>query len=169
MKKLLLLLTLALLPLAAAARTGGDPVPKSQLNAVVSEFRHYDGVEVVKLGRLATAAIRGVVRLSAASDPDARQALALMRGVKRLNVLEYENCTPEVRERINRKLTQVLNGSELLMEAKDGSSAMRMFGVVDERSGAVRDFVIHDPGSCALICIFGSIPMDALGKLAVHD
>lgn len=169
MKQLLLLLILVLPALSAAATDAGDNIPKAQLNAVLSEFRQYDGVEVVRLGSLATSALRGVVRLASRSDPDAREALALMRGIKRLNVLEYEDCTPEVRERINQKLARILSDSELLMEAKDDSSRMRMFGVVDEKTGAVRDFVIHDPGSCALICIFGSIPMESLGKVMSHD
>lgn len=170
MKRLLLLLVLALLPLAASA---SDPatkkVSKTRITTVISEVRRYDGVEVVRLGRLGTAAIRGLVRLTAREDPEAREALALLRGVKNLTVMEYDDCAPAVRERIVRRLDEALGSSELLMEAKDGGSAMRMYGLVDEQTDRVRDFVIHTPSEHALICIFGSIPMDVIGKLASDD
>ncbi|MCR4824508.1 MAG: hypothetical protein K5849_04025 [Bacteroidales bacterium] len=169
-RKSLLLLLLALLPLAASAgNSGSRTVPKTQINAMISEFRRYDGVETVRLGRLGTAAVKGVLRMAAQNEPDAREALALTRGVKHLAVLEYDDCRPEVRERITRRLSEALDGSELLMEARDGSSSMRMFGIVDEQTGEVRDFVLHAPQDCALICIFGSIPMDTVGKLLSDD
>lgn len=169
MKKLILLLLL-LLPLAASAvQPAGKTVPRAQLSAAISECRRYEGVETVRLGRLATAAVKGIVRTAGKSDPDARKALDLMRGVKRLTVLQYDDCSPEDRERIVRRLNQALDGSELLMEAKDGSSSMRMFGIVDDASGEVRDFVIHAPGECALIYVLGAIPMDSLGKLMSDD
>ena len=170
MKRLLLLIVLAQLPLAASASyPATKKVSKTRINSDISEVRRYDGVEVVRLGRLGTSAIRGLVRLAAREDPDAREALTVLRGVKNLTVMEYEDCAPAVRERIVRRLDAALDGSELLMEAKDDGTAMRVYGIVDEQTDRVRDFVIHTPSEHALICIFGSIPMDVLGKLANND
>lgn len=167
----IILFFLLLLPLAAPARkpAGGKAVPKAKITAAISEFRRYEGVEVVRLGRVGTAAVKTLMRAAAQDDPDAREALQLMRGVRNLAVLDYEGCAPAVREKIVRRLDQALDGSELLMEAKDGGSAMRMFGILDERADRVRDFVIHAPGDCSLICIFGSIPLDAVAKMASND
>jgi hypothetical protein len=170
MKRLLLLFALALLPLAASAGAPATKkVSKTRITSVISEVRRQDGVEVVRLGRLGTSAIRGLVRVAAREDPDAREALAVLRGVRNLTVMEYDDCAPAVRERIARRLDAALDGSELLMEAKDEGTAMRIYGIVDERTDRVRDFVIHAPSEYALICIFGSIPMDVLGKLAAND
>ena len=168
LKRILLLFALVL-PLAAAGRPADKPVSKAKITAVISEFRRYDGVEVVRLGRVATAAIKGVMRASTHDDPEAREALALMRRIKRFEVFEYDDCAPEVRERIARRLDDALSGSDLLMEAKDGGSSMRMFGVLDEKTDQVRDFVIHSPENGALICLFGSIPLDAVGKMMADD
>ena len=75
-----------------------------------------------------------------------------------------------MRERLARRLDEALGGSELLMEAKEsGGTSMQMFGILDEQTDLVRDFVIQAPSEGALICIFGSIPMDVLGKVTVHD
>ena len=55
------------------------------------------------------------------------------------------------------------------MEAKDDDASMRIFGVVDEKTGTVRDFVLHSPDGGTLICIFGSISMDAVSKVLADD
>ena len=163
----IILFFLLLLPLAAPARepAGGKAVPKAKITAAISEFRRYEGVEVVRLGRVGTAAVKTLMRAAAQDDPDAREALQLMRGVRNLAVLDYEGCAPAVREKIVRRLDQALDGSELLMEAKDGNSSMQVFGIVDDANGLVRDFVLHAPNDCALICLTGTVSMDTLGKL----
>ena len=88
-----------------------------------------------------------------------------MRGLKKLTVLEYDDAAPEVKARLSTRIAQALDGSELLMEAKDGGSALQVFGVVDDANALVRDFVVHAPNDCALICLFGSMSMDTLSKL----
>ena len=94
MRKLLLLLTLALLPVAASAGTPARKVSKTKITSVISEARRYDGVEVVRLGKVATAAIKGLIRASASEDPDAREALRMMRGIKNLTVLDSVTAIP---------------------------------------------------------------------------
>ena len=51
------------------------------------------------------------------------------------------------------------------MEAKDGNDLMQIYGVVDEKTGTVRDFVMHNPSGSSLVCIFGSIPIEKLAKI----
>ena len=162
MKKTITILCFLVLSLSAMA---GKNVSKTQLATLVSEYRQYDGVELVQLGSLDTSALKTVIRISAKNDPDAAEALQLLNGIRRLTVFEYEDCSPAVKEKITRKLNRILNGSELLMEAKDGDDSMRMYGVVDEKGDTVRDFILHTPGSCALICIFGKVSMKALSKM----
>ena len=162
MKKTIAILFFLILSLSAMA---GKNVSKTQLATLISEYRHYDGVELVQLGSLATSALKTVIRISAKDDPDAAEALQLLNGIRRLTVFEYEDCSPAVKEKITRKLNRILNGSELLMEAKDDGDSMRMYGVMDEKDDTIRDFVLHSPDSCALICIFGKVSMKALSKM----
>lgn len=119
----------------------------------------------MRLGTLATSAIKTAVRISAKDDPDARQALDILSGIRRLTVFEFEDCEASVKEKINKKLSHILKESELLMEAKDGNDSMQMYGVLDEKGESVRDFVLYTPGDCALICIFGKISMKAVEKV----
>ena len=168
MKKYLLILTL-LFPLTAFAAEPAKSVSRTEITSIISEFRHYDGVEVVKLGRLATGALKSVIRTAGIGDPDTRQALSMIEGLKGLTILEYEDAPKDIRYRIDRRVERALQKCELLMEAKEGDSRMQMFGSVDDKSGVVRDFVIYAPESGALICLFGKMSMEALKAAMEND
>lgn len=162
MKKVLIILAL-LMPLAASAVEPARPVSRTAIASIVSEFRRYDGVEVVKLGRLATGALKNVVSLAGISDPDTREALKMIEGLRGLTVVEYEDAPSDIRYRMDRRIERALQKCELLMETKADDGMMRMFGSVDD-AGAVRDFVIYAPDSSTLICLFGKMSMDVLKK-----
>ena len=168
MKKFLLILTL-LIPLAATAAQPSRSVSRTEIASIISDFRRYDGVEVVKLGRLATGALKGVVGVAGMSDPDTRELLQMIQGLKGLTILEYEDAPSDIRYRLDRRIERALQKSELLMEAKDDGSLMRMFGVVDDVAGTVRDFVIYVPDSSSLICLFGKMSLDVLQKAMAND
>ena len=167
MKKILLILTL-LVPLTATAARPKS-VSRTEIASIISDFRRYDGVEVVKLGRLAAGALKGVIGAVAVTDPDTREALKLIEGLKGLTVLEYEDAPKDIRYRIDRRIERALQKCELLMEAKDGETQMRMFGSVDDASGTIRDFVIYVPDSSSLICLFGKMSLDVLQKAMAND
>lgn len=167
MRKFLLSLCLSCTLLSPAI---GGNLSKTQISAFIIECQRYEGVEVVQLGRLATGALKATIRMAGAGDPDVREMLKLIGGIKRIAVLEYGDCEPAIQARITRKLDRMLSEEDLLMETKDGYDRMHIYGVVDDRNGTVNDFVLHTPSSSSLICIFGSIPIEKLAKIvADHD
>ena len=171
MKKLLILLLLVLLltPLAAfAGRPAPRRVPRTQLTSIVSEFRHHDGVESFHLGWFGTLATKGAARI-AAEDPEDRAALALLDGVKDFIFFEYDGCSENLRDRIAGRIDRALEGCELLMEMSSDGTAMRVYGTMDDRTGKVRDIVLHNAGDCSLILIAGSVSMEALGRMMAND
>ena len=46
---------------------------------------------------------------------------------------------------------------------------MKIYGMVDEKGEKVRDFILHTPSECAVICILGEISTEALAKLALNE
>ena len=164
MKKLLLFLLL-LGPIEATAASPEGRIPKTQISTFISEYSHCEGVDVVRLGRLATGAVKGVVRVASIKDRDAREALSLMKGVKSLYVFDYASCSPALRDRIGRRLDRIFRNTELLMEVNDEEDKMQILGLYDEKTDAVRDFVLYTPSECTLICIFGSISMNTVSRM----
>ncbi len=51
------------------------------------------------------------------------------------------------------------------LEVKDGSETVRIFGVASEDGEEVKDFVLYAPDDCALVCLFGSISMEAVASM----
>ena len=161
MKRITILICTLLLPFAMMAAG----VKTSRVNAVISEIKGYEGVELVRLGPLSTFALKAVARISTAGDYDAKQALAMLNGVKRLTILDYADCSEKIRSEISGRLDKALKGADLLIETKDGNDVMKMYGVVDEKKGIISDFVVYTPGDCALICIFGKVTMSSVEKM----
>lgn len=168
MKRLVLIFSI-LLSVSAGAATTGKTVSKARITATILECRGYSGTEMVNLGRIKTAALKGVLRLTSINDPDAREVLRHMKGIRGITILDFEGCSGADKARISKKLERALSGSEMLMEAKDQGEKMQIYGVVDENTDVARDFVLYAPSDCALICIFGSISMDTIVRIVSND
>ena len=93
----------------------------------------------------------------------------MLNDIRRVAVVDYEDCGESVKNEFNSKLDRILAGAEILMEVKDSEDLVRIYGVVNEDASRVKDFVVHVPNDCALICMFGSIPMDAVAKIIEMD
>ena len=169
MKKLLVLLLLVTLPLAAFAGRPTKRINNARLSALIAECRQYDGTDVVTIGALGTSLIKGAVRISADNDPETRAALKLFSGVKRFGGLGFSGCSDAVRERISGKIERLLAESEMLVEVKEGDTFLRFYGLVDEASGTVQDIVLYDAEDCVFFYAKGSVSMEAVGALMAND
>ena len=168
MKKFITLLLFLILPLGGLA---GKSIPKNQLSAFLSECRYESGVEFIRLGGMSTFFIKAMVRkgLEAEDDPQAQALLNVLRGIRKISVLDYEDASIPTKEWITGRLGDIFCGVELLMEAKDDGDHMSLYGVCSEDGDQIRDFVLYSPSSCALICLFGTISMKDLNTIAASN
>lgn len=171
MKKLIIALFLAIVPVLSFAGTGGRTVHKEKILTIISEYRHQDGVDVVRLGSLGTSLAKTVAKiaLEVDGDPEAREIVKMIKGVKSIAVVDFEDAAPSVRDSFNSKLQRAFANSDLLMEVKDDEDQVYIYGLVDQAGDIVQDFVMYVPNDCALICLFGSISIDAVARLAEID
>ena len=166
MKKLLIFLSLAV-ALASCAGTPKKNENTEALNKAISECRQYSGARVVELGAAAADFIKGIVGLAGSEDKEAQEALNVMKDIKGFTVLAYDDCSDEDKKAINAKLEPVLDKAEVLMEAVNNGEKVQIFGTCDEKNpNIVNDVIIYAKSGNALVCMFGSIPMDALSKIA---
>ncbi len=169
MKRIITAILLIALSMTGFAKTEKGAVPKDRLMTLISEFSGKEGFEVVKIGSFGTAALKTAMRASVSGDDseNVRQMLNAMKGIKKIAIVEYNKCDEKTREAFNKKLDKILSSSELLIEAKDGDDAMKIYGIVNEDENALHDFVMFAPNDCALICLFGSIPLDSINEFAM--
>lgn len=141
---------------------------KDRISSIISEYRGSEGFEIVSVGSLGTSIMKKIAAFAAvtSNDEEAKTLVKTIKGIKKIAVIDYEDCKDSIKDGINRKMNKALSDSELLMEIKDNEDNMQMYGVTDENGSAVRDFIMFSPGDCTLICLFGSIPLDEVMKLA---
>ena len=168
MKRLLLIICI-LLPLAATTTATAKSISRNGMMSFISDCRHYEGAEIVSLGWFATGAIKSLIRTAAKDDPDAQDAIKFLKGIHGVSIFEFEDCSDSDRNRITKRLDKLLKNSEVLMEVSDSGEKMNLYGVYDDKTGSVKDFVLYTPSDCALSCLFGTIPMSAIAKLAEND
>ena len=168
MKRIIAILMLLPLPLFNGYCAEGRPSPERRIFAAVDDFRSYDGFEVMRLGTLGTVAAKTVIKLALkyADDEETEAVMDLFRHIRGVSVIEYEDCEAKVRDKFNARIGHILEGTDMLMELKDGSSNMGVYGMVSDDASVLRDFVLFCPDDCVMLCLFGSIPTDAVAKLA---
>ena len=155
MKKafLTLLLTTATLLCAWA----GKP---SQLARLARQYKHLDGFEMVSIGPLGTALLKGTVR-SAANKQD-REALKVFSDIKRLLVVDFEDIPSDKKASFNAKVEKILAGMELIMEAKEDGDLVRIYGI--DNGDSIQDCVIYSREGNLLVSQ-GHVKLDKLSEL----
>lgn len=167
MKKILILIVLAVIPLTAGTASQKKAVPQDKLFNIISEYSRKGNFEVTRVGRLGTTALKGLIRMTGAAegDNDVREMLSIVSGINRIAVVEYGDSEDKLRKEFQNKVESVLSGVDILMEVKDESDKFKVYGVVSDKSDSVRDFVLYSPGDCTLVCLFGSIPLEKVAEI----
>lgn len=178
MKRILFAILLVALTFTGCAGRSGksqDSVKpgelKSDVYSLLSEYKSQSGFEMIRLGSFGMALMRSGLSFAAktdeeADDEDLHKALSAVKGVKGIAIVDYEDVKLTVRDEFNARLMAILDRSELLMEAKDGDDDVRIYGSVSGDGNTLTDMVLYVPEDCALICLFGNIPAEAVAGLA---
>ena len=158
MKKILLTLCMVLC-LTPATWASDQP---GQIRTLVNEYRYEPGVEVVDLGGLGLGLLKAALRTQAKNDDD-RKAMDVLRSIKRLTVLDFSDAADNLKERFFRKARRILSDEDLLLEARDGGEAVRIYGMSSDDGNLLQDVVILAEET--LITVKGKIRMDQIGEL----
>ena len=164
MKKAIIFLAVLLVPVMSFAVDPGGKLSKRKVSSFVSQYRNKQGVDVFELGSLGTALVKGIFSVSGANDKDAREALTMLKGLKGLTILSYEDAEPDLKNRIDGKLQKMLKGVEVLMEAKEDGETVRFYGTYNEKTGKVSDVGIFAPSDGTFIFLVGSFNLDDISK-----
>ena len=158
MKKILITL-LMLLSLGTVALAGE---PNRQLRNLVSDYRDTQGFDVVDIGTLGLSLLKAAAR-TAAETPEEREALNVFNGLKRLTVVDFSEAAPEIKDKFLRKVSRILQGSEMLLEAKDGDETVRIYGTSSDDGNLLEDIALI--AGDALIFVRGAIRGDQVAAL----
>lgn len=165
MKKIIsiLLLTALVAAMGQSVEAKKKDVKTSSVVELVRKYRSHDDFTVVSIGSFGMGMMKTLAKMSL--DKEERAALDIIKGIKRLIVVEFEDARAEVRDEFNSKLSELLKDSEMILEAKDEGDVVHIYGTPARSGEAISDIIIHVPGDYALICLFGSIRADDVANL----
>ncbi len=163
MKRIIIVISiLALASVVCQAGDDGAGISSDRLTSVISEFRDKEGVEVITVRKFGISLLKKMIKASADNDEDTRAMLKIIDGIKKVSIVDYCKCADADKSNFTRRLNQILNPDDLIMEVRDDGEVMKMFGITNDRSGTVGDFVLHSPSDGVLICLFGTISLEGI-------
>ena len=170
MRKMVVVMLLILASAAVFAKSGENAVRQEKLLELISEYSEKKNFNVIRISSFSASAIKGVVREASAfdGDKDLKDTLEVIKGIRGGVIVKYGDCSEAVRRGFDRRLGELLENCDVLFEAKDGEDMIRMYGVIDENAEDVKDFILYIPSDAALVCLFGSIKLDALAKIVAE-
>lgn len=150
-----------------AAAPARDAVRADRITSLISEYSAKDGFEVIRVGRLGTSIVKRLVKfgLTYDNDTEAKEFLKAVDGIRKLAIVEYDDCSQADKDSFNRKVQRLLKDDSLIMEAKDEGNAVKIYGVIDDKSDKIGNFVLYAPSESALICLFGTIPLSTISSI----
>ena len=157
------LLPLAVLFSLSALPIRAENVGKARLNALIQEVRGEENVEVVDIGSLGMKMIRTLAKASA-KTPEERQVVQFLKGIKSIQVVDFEEMEDGAKRRFAARVEKALAGREKLLEAKSDGENVRIYATLDEKNGSLQDVVVFE-GTGTLICLYGKVPLDMIDKM----
>lgn len=165
MKKFIcsIVVVMLVLPVVACAQ-----VSKSRVVNLVQAYRGCPGFEVVNVGPLGLSLMKALARVSGETEEDEDLALVLQAadGLRGVAIVDYSEASDRDKRKFSEKAAKFFMESEKLVEIKDEGERVLMYGTSDESGKVISDFVLFAPDECALICLFGDIPVETVMKLA---
>lgn len=151
---------------AAVART----VSERRIVRTVNGFRGTSGFEIMKIGKAGLLLARSIAGMSdELDDPEARDALKLLKGIDRVILVDYEEASERERDLFNRRISSALPPDGLLLSVREEGSTVNVYGRYNERSGNVDDLAVCLLDESSLVCVFGKLSVEDVMKLAKMD
>lgn len=131
---------------------------------LVRTYKTEPGFDVVSVGKIGIGLARFVANISVDNEED-KAAIALLKGIDKIVVVDYEEASEAKRNNFNHKLNSFLDKAEKLIEINDEEDTLNIYGTSVNGGESIGDIMIFIPEDCALICILGSISTDKIADL----
>lgn len=162
-------------PCMASPGTRERNAPRQRINSLIQEFKAYEGFESIRVGPMLISIAKPFIRAEMKEETDEQErdemkmALDMISGIKRIQVVTYEDCSDQIRERFNARLERLLNGVSMLMEVKDDGETVRMYGKTSRNGRYLNDLLIHIPEEGVLVCLYGRFDMDHISEFLAKE
>ena len=161
MKKKIVLLVIAILTVCGSMNAIGK---NTRLQALVNSYKGREGIEVLNIRRPMLNLLK-IAAFYSDGDEDAKAVKEMLKGIKRITIVDYDDAEPQVKSEFSRKVSKILSNEDLLMEAKDDGDHVKIFGILSEDGSILKDFILHNEEDGSLISVIGKIRLDQIDLL----
>lgn len=167
MKKIIAMVMLVVMTVGAgishaAAQKGR--LDSSTIMKLVNKYKGEDGFETVTFGNLAVGLAKMVANATV-QTPEDKAALDMLSGIRKFVAVEYEDASASAKASFDKEISALLAGAEKIVEVKDGGDSVDIYGTLSEDGDKISDIIIHVPEESSVVCIFGAVDINDLGKV----
>ena len=132
--------------------------------SIISDYKDVSGVEVISVGKLGLGLTKIITNLSAESKED-KAILALLNGINKLLLVNYEDAALAKRKELNSRLSELFDNAEKILEFKDEEETVNIYGTSANEGKSIHNLMIFIPEDYTLICALGSIRAEKIADL----
>lgn len=161
MKKKIVLLVIAILTVCGSMNAIGK---NTRLQALINSYKGEEGIEVLNIRRPMLNLLK-VAAFHSDEDEDTKAFIQMLKGIKRITIVDYDDSSPEIKSEFSSKLSKILSKEDLLMEAKEDGDHVKIFGILSEDGSTIKDIILHETDGGTLISVIGTIRLDQIDLL----
>lgn len=148
----------------AGAATQSEKVNSDAVADLVRTYNVHEGFDVVSVGGLGLSLVKLIGR-HAVETAEEKAALDLIGDVRKIIVVEYEDASVDMKTSFNRKMADLLENTEKIIEVKEDGETVNIYGMTSDDGEKIDDAIVFVPEESALICLFGSISSQKVVEL----
>lgn len=154
----------------ACSSSRSGTATEKKLSSLINEYKGQENFEVIELNPVATSALKSLIGAASISKDDrVIELLRTIKGIKKVTVVEYEDCDSTVREEFAGKAGTILSKENLLVEVKDKDDRIEVYGEPDNNNGNISNPVLFIRSDHVLIFLKGTIGLDSIYALATDE
>ena len=163
MKKIIFV-TLSLLITSFVSIAANRNIDTKNIVSIISDYKDVSGVEVISVGKLGLGLTKIITNLSAESKED-KAILALLNGINKLLLVNYEDAALAKRKELNSRLSELFDNAEKILEFKDEEETVNIYGTSANEGKSIHNLMIFIPEDYTLVCVLGSISAEKIADL----
>lgn len=163
MKKIIFAI-LCLWTTAFASMAGNRNTDTRNIINTIREYKHVSGIHVISVGKLGMGLAKVVANMAAESEEE-KAALAILDGINKVVVVDYEDASEAKQKELNSRLSRLFNKAELILEVKDEEDTVNIYGTSCGGGESIDDLMIFIPEDYTLVCVLGSISAERIADL----
>lgn len=149
---------------AFASMAGNRNTDTRNIINTISEYKHVSGIHVISVGKLGLGLAKVVANMAAESEEE-KAALAILDGINKVVVVDYEDASEAKQKELNSRLSRLFNKAELILEVKDEEDTVNIYGTSCGGGESIDDLMIFIPEDYTLVCVLGSISAERIADL----